>query len=220
MTAATLIGSERRTIASPIWIKLRDAFTGRPPLGPFAVALERRVGATWTPFAYPHQVSPAGDLAFVNLGRSANPAAIGSFDVRVTVGCPNMIAEAANGDAFVTATVTAWEPDAPVVPAQPAVLQFFPAPAYSFPAGVPLLGGRVVEQNGAPAPRACVFSSTTVQGVPRTEEVRTDADGRFRLPLRWATGATDVHTALAGRTAAITVSVPADLSTTQLLTLT
>ena len=220
MTVGPLIASERRTAASPIWIRLRDAFSGRPPLGPLDVTLERRTGATWTPFAYPHQVSPAGDLAFVNLGRSANPAAVGSFDVRVTVVAPNLIAEAPNGDPFATTTVTAWEPDAPVVPAQPDVLEFFPAPGYSYPAGVPLLGGRVVESNGAPAPRARVFSSTTVLGVPRTEEVRTDADGRFRLPLRWAAGATDVEAALAGRTAANTISVPADLSTTQLLTLT
>jgi hypothetical protein len=220
MTAVVFTSSERRTVASPIWIKVLDAFTGRPPLGPFAVTLERLVGTAWTPFAHPHQVSPAGDLAFINLGRSANPAGIGSFDVRVTVGCPNMIPEAANGDPSVTTTVTAWPPDAPVVPSQPDVLRFFPAPGYSFPAGVPLLGGRVVESSGAPAARARVFSSTTIQGVPRSEEVRADAAGRFRLPLRWSAGATDIHAALDGRTAAITVSVPADLSTTQLLTLT
>ena len=38
--------------------------------------------------------------------------------------------------------------------------------------------------------------------------------------LRWSTGATDVKAALGGRNAAITVSVPADLPTTQQMTLT
>jgi hypothetical protein len=210
----THVTSERRSVASPIWIALRDAFTGRPPTGPLTVRLERRTGTAWTPFEYRHQVSTGGDLAFVNLGRSNDPGAIGSFEVRVTVGCPGMIAEA------VTTTVTAWAPDAPAAPSQPDVLQLFPGPGYAYPAGTPLLTGRVVDTDGAPVARARVFSTTTVQGTPLTEEVRTAADGYFRLPLRWSTGATAVHAALGGRTAAITVFVPADLSTTQQITLT
>jgi hypothetical protein len=211
---------ERRIAASPIWIKLRDAFTGRAPLGPLTVALERRTGAAWVPFRYRHQVTPAGDLAFVNLGRSHDPATTGSFDVRVTVACPGMIAVAPNGDPAITTTVDAWAPDAAAPPAQPDVLRFFPGPGYRYPAGTPLLAGRVVDTNGDPVARVRVFSTVTVQGNPVTEETRTDAGGYFRLPLRWSTGATDVKAALGGRNAAITVSVPADLSTTQQMTLT
>jgi hypothetical protein len=37
--------------ASPVWIQLRDTFTGRPPAGPVSVALERRTGATWVALA-------------------------------------------------------------------------------------------------------------------------------------------------------------------------
>ena len=220
MTDWLHVESERRIAASPIWIKLRDAFTGRAPMGPLTVALERRTGATWTPFRHRHQVTPAGDLAFVNLGRSRDPATSGSFDVRVTVGCAGMIAEAANGDDAITTTVITWAPDAPATPAQPDVLRFFPGPAYGYPAGVPLLAGRVVDSAGLPVGRVRVFSTTTVQGTQLTEETRTDADGYFRLPLRWSTGATDVKAALGGRNAAITISVPADLSTTQQMTLT
>jgi hypothetical protein len=212
--------TELRIAASPIWIKLRDAFTGRAPLGPLTVALERRTGATWAPFRHRHQLTPAGDLAFVNLGRSADPATTGSFDVRVTVGCAGMIPEALNGDAAITTTVTAWPPDAPATPAQPDVLRFFPGPGYRFPAGTPLLAGRVVDTAGDPVARVRVFSTASVHGVQVTEEVRTDPGGYFRLPLRWSTGATDVKAALGGRNAAITIAVPADLSTTQQMTLT
>jgi Carboxypeptidase regulatory-like domain len=210
---------ERRTVASPIWIRLRDAFTGAPPRGPLSVTLERRVDATWTPFEHRHQLSPSGDLAFVNLGRSHDPATVGSFDVRITVGCPGMIAEAANGDPAVTTTVHAWAPDAPAAPAQPVVLSFFPSPAYAYPAGLPLLAGRVIDADDAPVYRARVSSTVTVMGTDLTEEVRTDVDGYFRLPLRWSAGATDVKAAHLGRTAVTTISVPADLSTTQQLTL-
>ena len=211
---------ERRVAASPVWIKLRDTFTGSAPLGPLAVAIERRTGATWTPVRQRHQVTPAGDLAFVNLGRSRDPATTGTFDVRVTVDCAGTIPEALNGDPAITTTVTTWAPDAPATPAQPDVLRFFPGPEYRFPAGTPVLAGRVVDSNGDPVARVRVFSTASVHGVQATEEVRTDARGYFRLPLRWSTGATDVKAALGGRNAAITVSVPADLPTTQQMTLT
>ena len=220
MTDWLHVASERRIAASPIWIRLRDTFTGQAPLGPLTVALERRTGAAWTPLRHRHQLTPAGDLGFVNLGRSRDPATTGSFDVRITIGCASMVAEAFNGDPAIITTVHAWAPDAPVAPAQPNVLRFFPGPVYRFPAGTPLLAGRVVDANGDPVARAHVFSTATVQGAPLTEEVRTDVGGYFRLPLRWSTGATDINAALGGRNAAITVSVPADLSTTQRITLT
>src|SRR5206468_1739496 len=143
-----------------------------------------------------------------------------AHDVRVTVGCAGMIPEALNGDAAITTTVTAWAPDAPAAPSQPEVLRFFHGPGYRFPAGTPLLAGRVVDANGDPVARVRVFSTSSVHGVQTTEEVRSDDAGNFRLPLRWATGATDIKAALGGRNAAITISVPADLSTTQQMTLT
>ena len=220
MTDWLHLQSERWIAASPIWIKLRDTFTGRAPLGPLTVAIARRTGATWTPLRQRHQVSPAGDLAFVNLGRSRDPATTGSFDVRVTVDCPGMVGVAPNGDAAITTTVVSWAPETPVTPVQPDVLRFFPAPGYRFPAGTPVLVGRVVDTSGDPVARVRVFSTVTVQGTQVTEDVRTDAGGYFRLPLRWSTGATDVKAALGGRNAAITISVPADLSTTQQMTLT
>src|SRR6266849_2988964 len=220
MTSAGLSTTERLVAASPIWVRLRDTFTGRRPAGPLVVRLQRRSGSTWEPFAYPHRISASGDLALVNLGRTSDPAGIGSFDVRVAVGCPGMIPETAAGDAFVTTTVAAWAPEAPPRPTEPQLLRFFPGPAYAYPAGLPLLAGRVVDPAGAPVARVRVSASTTVLGTARGEEARTDPAGFFRLPLRWFAGATDVTAALGGLSAVITVSVPAELSITQQITLT
>jgi hypothetical protein len=206
--------------ASPVWIQLRDTFTGRPPAGPVSVALERRTGATWVALAHPHQLSPTGSLAFVDLGRTRDPGTVAPFDVRVTVASPGTITEAWNGDAALTTTITPWASSAPSVPSIPDSLRLFPSPAYAFPTGTPLLAGRVVDVNGDPVDRARVWATETVQAQQLTEEVRSDDDGRFRLPLRWSAGATDVHAARGAISGAVTVTVPADLSTTHQIVVT
>jgi hypothetical protein len=60
----------------------------------------------------------------------------------------------------------------------------------------------------------------TVQNRLLTEEVRSDGDGRFRLPLRWSAGATDIKATHGAQAGSITVSVPADLASTHQITLT
>jgi hypothetical protein len=206
--------------ASPVWIRLVDAFTGRPPAGPLSVAIERRDGASWIAFEHRHQISSTGDLGFVNLGRTRDPATVGTFDVRVTVTGRGTICEGPGGDADVTATVTAWAPDAPAVPVVPLVLRMFPGPAYAFPTGTPLLAGRVVDAGGEPVARARVWAAATVQNALVTEEVRSDDDGRFRLPLRWSAGPTDVKATRGAQAGSISVVAPTDLSSTHQITLT
>jgi Carboxypeptidase regulatory-like domain len=209
---------EPMVAASPIWIRVSDAFTGRPPAGPITVALERRRGADWIVFEHRHQLSRAGNLAFVNLGRAREP--FGTFDVRVTVDAPGSIPEAAGGDGTIVATVASWSPDAPGAATQPQELRLFPGPSYAFPLGTPLLSGRVVDSNGDPASRARIWATATVQNTPRVEEARSDSDGRFRLPLRWSAGATDIHATHGAESGSITVFLPADLSSTHQITLT
>jgi hypothetical protein len=188
MTDPGVQARETLRAASPIWIRLRDTFVDGPPGGRVTVSLERLVETTWVPFAFRHRLSPSGDLAFVNLGRSGDPGATGAFDVRVTVSCTGTICEASNGEPTLTATIVAWAPDAPSVPSMPDHLRLFPGPDYPFPLGTPLLAGRVVDPNGDPAARARVWATATVQNAMLTEEVRSDGDGRFRLPLRWSAG--------------------------------
>jgi len=220
MTDRSALTLEPTVAASPIWIRLRDTFTGRAPAGPVSVSLERRVGADWVTFEHRHQISSTGDLAFVNLGRTRDPGAVGTFDVRVTVASLGTIPDAGNGGAALTTTVTAWAPDAPAVPLLPDNLRLFPGPSYAFPPRTPLLAGQVIDSNGDPAPRARVWALATVQNTPLTEEVRSDGDGRFRLPLRWSAGTTDIRAAHGVEYGAIHVLMPAALSTTHQITLT
>jgi len=205
--------------ASPIWILLRDAFTTRAPRGPVTIRLERRIGSGWVEFEHAWQLSSAGHLGFVNLGRSRDPAAVGTFDVRVHVSSPGTIAEAPGGDAAITAPVSGWWASAPA-PAAPTELVLYPGPAYAFPSRTPLVAGRVLDAHGAPVPRARVWSTAKVQNALLTEEVRSDDDGRFRLPVRWSVGATDVQSTRGGQAGFTTVDVPADLSFTHQITLT
>ena len=215
--------SKRRTetivAASPVWILLRDTFTGGPPVDRVAVSLERLAGTTWVPFAHRHQLSLSGDLVFLNLGRTRDPGAVGTFDVRVTATVPGSISEASNGDPALTTTIAAWAPDAPVVPAMPDDLRFFPGPGYRFPGGTPLLAGQVLDSNGNPAPRARVWATATVQNASLTEEVRCDDEGRFRLPLRWFAGAVDIHATAGAESGSILIFAPAALSSTHQITL-
>jgi hypothetical protein len=220
MTDWSTLTLEPMIAASPIWIRLRDTFTGRPPAGPVHVSIERRVGADWIALQQRHQLSSTGDLTFVGLGRTRDPAAVGTFDVRILVDCPGTIPEALDGGAAVVKTITAWAPDALDTPFLPDDLRLFPGPSYGFPAGAPLLAGRVIDAHGDPAGRARVWATATVQNTLLTEEVRSDGEGRFRLPLRWSAGATDVRASHGAQAGSITVSVPADLSSTHQITLT
>lgn len=211
---------ERSVAASPIWIQVRDTFSGGPPVARVSVTIERRSGAEWVPLANRHQLSATGHLAFVGLGRTREPAAVPPFDVRVTFSSPGTIPEAWNGESALVTTVVPWAADAPTVPALPDSLRLFPGPAYAFPSGTPLLAGIVVDSGGAPAPRARVWATETVQNQVLTEEVRSADDGRFRLPLRWSAGTTDIHAARGVSAGSVTVTVPAGLSTIQQIVLT
>lgn len=220
MIDRSTVTPEQTVAGSPIWVRLRDTFTGRAPVGPISVSAQRSAGAGWVALEHPYQLGPDGDLAFVNLGRTRDPGALGAFDVRITVAGPGMIPEDANGDPVLTATVTAWASDAPAVPPRPDELRLFPGPGYRFPAGTPLFAGVAVDASGDPVARARVWTTETVQSTLLREEVRSDGEGRFRLPLRWSAGATGVNASLGTLAGSIAVLVPAALSSTHQITLT
>lgn len=209
---------ESRVTATPVWLRLVDTFTGRPPTGPLDVRIERRDGASWIPLAVRHQVSPSGDVGFLDLGRG-RPGEAGSFDVRVTVTSPRTVTDTATGDPFVVTSVTVWTDESPPAPAVQR-MSFRPGPDYRFGPGVPLLSGRVVDPAGGPADRALVSVTEIVRGAPVVEEVMTSADGWFRLPLRWSSGSTQVDAARGSLSAGTGITVPDDLPVTVTLTLT
>jgi hypothetical protein len=175
------------------------------------VAVERRDGNQWQAVDLTHKLKPSGDLAFVNLGRVRRGDAGRQLDFRFTVAVPGSICETVNRAPALVLTVTTWSPDAP--PPTPAVqeIRCYPAPDYRYGPGVPLVAGTVAMTNGEPAGRARVRVTETVLGKTLVEEVRTNDDGWFRLPLRWSSGSTQIDADRSGVSGSATINVPADL---------
>jgi hypothetical protein len=213
----TALRTESRLAASPIWLRLVDTHTGRRPADPVEVSLERRDGTAWVPWSVPHQLTGAGDLGFLDLARG-RPGDTGSVDVRVWVTSPGTVTDTTTGEAVVEITVPIWSEAAPPTPAAQ-VVSFLPGPDYHFGNGVPLLAGRAVDAAGAPLDRCRVSVTETVRGSPVVERVMTNADGWFRLPLRWSSGATQVSATHGALTATAAITLPADLATILTLTL-
>ena len=166
---------------------------GRPRSGRSTVALERRTGATWDDVRLPPPASrrrrPRRSSTSAAAATRRRP---GSFDVRVTVTRAAMIAEAATGDATITTTVDRVGARGPgrTVAARRRCASF-PGRPTAFPRGTPAARRPRRRRGRRPRrARARLRRPTTVQAAPVTEEVRTDDDGWFRLPLRWSAGAT------------------------------
>jgi hypothetical protein len=204
------LSTERTIAASPVWVRLVDTFTRLGPTGRIEVQIERRDANQWHVVTVPYLLKPSGDLALVNFGRVRRGEAGQQFDLRITATAEGSIAETVNGTPSVELTVTTWSADAP--PALPTVqeIRCYPAPDHHFGSGIPLLSG-VVDRAGNPVGRARVRSTRTVAGNTLTEEVRTNDDGWFRLPLRWSSGATQIEADRSGATGSSIITVPADL---------
>jgi hypothetical protein len=206
------------TTGSPLWLRLVDAFTGRPPQGPVSVRLELRRGTDWEPLAWPHHLTGGGDLGFVGLGRSGREPAQ-TFDVRVTVTAPRTQPATTAGDDRVTATLSTWSEASPPRPV-PTQVTFFPTTDYSYGANVPVLTGQVLDAAGDPVARAEVTVTETVGGSPVDERALTDTDGWFRLPVRWSAGATQVDATSGALTGSLAFTVPDDLAAVARITVT
>ena len=210
--------AETRSAASPLWLRLRDTYTGRPP-AEVDVILERKVGSDWVVHHHPHQISPQGDLGFLNLGRAPWGLSAGTFDVRVTCSAPHTIAETSSRTPALETTVTIWTDQSPPAPTVEPI-SFFPAPDYTFSPSTPLLTGRVIDAAGDPIDRARVRAIESFGATLVIEEARTMPDGWFRLPLRWSSGTTQVDADKGVLTGSIAIVVPDDLRSLPTLTLT
>lgn len=214
----TGLRTESRLAASPVWLRLVDTYTGRAPAGPLEVLLERRDGAGWAPLDHAYQLTGNGDLGFLDLARG-HQGETGALDVRMHLTCPGSVTVTGSGQPFVEITVPTWSESAPPSPAAQEV-RFQPGPAYRFGPGVPLLAGRVVDATGGPLDRVRLSVTETIRGHPVVERAMTDPGGWFRLPLRHSSGSTQVVAALSPVTRTVTVTIPDDLDSILLLTLT
>ena len=217
MTVGQLEGVEHRVAVSPVWLSLVDTFTGAAPEGPVEVSLARLDGTEWVPFDFPHQYKSNGDLALLGLGRVGLGQAGVDLDVRITIAVPRTVVETSAGGATVDVTVTTWDAEHP--PALPIrdVVRCYPAPDYRYRPGLPLHPGQVVDAAGDPVAGARVVVTETVLGNPVVEEARTDAGGRFRIPLRWSSGSTTLNADRAGATGSTTITLPAGLGSASVI---
>jgi hypothetical protein len=214
------LSTEHAVAASPVWLRLIDMFTGQAPAGRVSIQIERREGNQWLAAGIPYELKPNGDLAFVNLGRVPRGQAGIQREYRVTATVAQAITETAAGAPSMVFTITTWSPDAP--PATPPIRQIrcYPAPDYRFGPSVPVASGTVTEQGtGAPVGRARVRVTETVLGNTLVEEVRTNDEGWFRVPLRWSSGATDIDADRSGASGSATINVPADLGSVVSITI-
>ncbi len=219
MTVGQIVGTEHLFMASPVWLHVVDTFTDKAPEGPVEVGLSRRVGTTWVPFEFRYQYASSGDLALLGLGRVAPGLAGTTIDVRITLGVPRSIVETSAGGDSINLTITAWNADHPPAPAVRELVRCFPGPDYRFRPGVPVHAGRAVDAAAAPVPRARVRVTETVLGNPVVEEVRTGAGGWFRIPLRWSSGATTLDADRAGASGSTTITLPGDLGSVSVITI-
>jgi hypothetical protein len=119
--------------------------------------------------------------------------------------------------------VAPYDDAAPPAGTPPVVeIALLPAAHYPFAAAVPVLRGAVRDEGGAPVPRALVAWAmpAAAGGSPLvTDEVLSDEDGEFSLPLRRAPHGVPIEVSarrapppLPGAHRAVSVQLPADLS--------
>lgn len=150
-------------------VQLIDEFTGQPAEG--VAALFTVDGCPWRPLAKPQAFYAFTGLA---LGTHAiEVAALGFFPQRCGVTVPP---PAAMAEAIVTCALP-------------------PDPLYPYPAWIPLVRGRVCDEDGkALAGVAVTASYQNRNGAPRDAQTRTSGtgayDGRYALPLGGRLGAT------------------------------
>jgi hypothetical protein len=214
------LSEERRVTRSPLWIRLLDEFADRPVTTGLEVTLERLDDGRWVEAVERPTITSSGDIAFVGLGRAREPELVGNRSYRVRVDVAGYRPDYPPPGGGLIAVVAAWNPERP--PTSEVllrVLPLLPATSYPFAPRTPLLNGSVRDTAGRPVSDAEVSASLTVNGINRRERVLSDERGAFRLPLRWAAGATRIDAAKGTLTGAVTVTVPADLSATHVITL-
>jgi hypothetical protein len=210
MTGWRVIQAERKVEFCPIALDLRDEFTGEPVLARAALTLEVQNGTEWIARRNAPVRSPSGLYLFTGLGRSADPAALPQFHVRVTVSVPGYRPlYRLNDDALEFDVGTYNDQVAPAVtPIMPQLVLMLPSAGYRYAGHIRTLKGRVLDPGGDPVADAEV----SADGV---ERVMTDESGGFTLPLRRpdpaAVVAVSVQHPRSGRSALANFNLPADL---------
>jgi hypothetical protein len=210
MTTWRVLHADRRVDFCPIALDLRDEFTGDGILVPAAFTLEVQHGAVWIARPSRPVRGQSGTYLFTGLGRSADPAALPQFRVRVTVSAPGYRPLYRLTDDALEFDIGAYNDQAPpaISPIMPQQVLMLPSAGYRYAGHIRTLKGRVLDLGGDPVADAEV----SADGV---ERVMTDESGGFAVPLRWqdpaAVVAVSVQHPRSGLGAAANFNLPADL---------
>lgn len=210
MTAWRVIPADRKVDFCPVALDLRDEFTGESILVPATLTLEVQHGTAWIAARNAPIRSPSGLYLFTGLGRSADPAALPQFRVRVTVTAPGYRPLYRLTDDALEFDVGTYSDQVPpaLSPIMPQLVLMLPSAGYRYAGHIRTIKGRVLDGGGDPVADAEV----SADGV---ERVMTDASGGFAVPLRWqdptAVVAVSVQHPRSGLGAAANFNLPADL---------
>jgi hypothetical protein len=219
MTEWQPVPSERLMLYSPIGLHLIDDFTGQAPIGTLRIQLDRqRASGDWEPSGIEGVRTPSEVIIYPGLGRSAHAATQPASRYRARIEASHYRADYLMTDAGIEFDADPYDDTlAPVnIPAAPQPVFLLPAPSYAFQTHIRVIRG--VVQDAANQP---VAYAEVTEGI--NERVLSDERGGFALPLRWPAlvgqvqiDAVDHRTGASGQ---ITVTLPADLTSGQIITI-
>jgi hypothetical protein len=215
---------EHRVSYSSAWFVPIDLVTGLPPTMPLRVFLDIDHGQAWVPTGIGPTITLSGAIAYPDLGRRRNPAAMAPVRYRARFESDAYLAVGRahrDGEEFLAYPFDDSTP--PAVAASRVTVGLAPAVSYPFPGDLPVLYGQVSTAAGEPVPDVLLSANVgpPVLRTPQTAQTLTGPDGTFALPLRWAPAgptitvtATDYrHTP--NRTGQLSVQLPGALGRNQ-----
>ncbi len=205
---------------TPVGLRLVDDFTGTAPDGPLAVELEAKDGpTTWRTVEHRATFTPSGWIAFFGLGRTVSPLGKPIVRHRARVRAATVLPLYGLYPSYEHIEFDVFPYDdlhPPSAATSTKDVFMLPATAYTYPAEIRVVRGRVVDAGGHPVARALVKHV-------HLERVMTDDRGEFALPLRWVATGTVVQidaVDAAGRVGSLPVAIPDDLTQAQQITIT
>lgn len=216
---------ESTRLYAGLGVRLVDVYTRQSPIGWTRVFLDADEDGAWRellPDAARRTTTNGGVIWFPWLQRRRDARGRGPVKYRVRAaaefGTPAYLFDRDGA----LALVAPYDEAAPPAGTPPVVeLALLPAANYPFGAAVPVLRGVVRDALGAPVPRALVaWAAPAADPSLVTDEVLSDDDGEFSLPMRRTPRGTPIDVTARrppppepGTHRTVSVQLPRDLST-------
>jgi hypothetical protein len=216
---------EHTRLYAGLGVRLVDDYTQQAPIGWTRVSLDIADDDAWreldTDLA-PRTVTAGGLVWFPWLERRRDSRARASGRYRLRVAAELATPAYLCDRDGIEVLVAPFDDASPPAGTPPIIeIALLPAANYPYAPGVPVLHGVVKDAAGEPVPRALVSWARSGDGPPHvTDEVLSDDDGEFSLPMRRAPLATPIDITarrrpppVPGPERTVQVKLPADLST-------